>query len=274
MHQPAAHLRDPIRPDRSASEAALRARGLAAAVDVPELDRRVHACPGHRAQRRRHQVYPQLPVVPRRHCRPQRPHRVHRPSRRRPGDEYVERDGGPDGDPGELADGASISSNGGDDEEEVKSDDELGEEGLCGGDGGVGDGDPAGEERVEDALEREARADGGEGLDGHVGGHLEPGEVAQRRERDGQRRVQVRARDVARRQDDGRHRQPRARRVAERGDGVVVLLVHDRRSRREEDEDERAHELRAQLQCNQNGLELRFRMSSAFTNVMITIPLT
>jgi len=143
--------------------------------------------------------------------------------------------------------GACVGGDGGDDEEEVEGDDELGEEGLGGGDGDVGDGDAAGEERVEDALEREAGADGAQHLDGHVRGHLQPGEVAQRRERDGERRVQVRPGDVARRQDDDGHRQPRARRVPERADRAAVLLVHDRRRRREEDEDERAHELRAEL---------------------------
>lgn len=144
---------------------------------------------------------------------------------------------------------AGVGGDGGDDEEEVEGDDELGEERLGGGDGGVGHGDAAGEERVEDALEREGGADGCQRLDGHVRGHLQPGEVAQRREGDGERRVQVRPGDVPRRQDHGRHRQPRARRVPERADRAAVLLVHDRRRRREEDEDERAHELRAQLRA-------------------------
>jgi hypothetical protein len=66
----------------SAAEAALRARRLT--VLVPELHRRVHAGPRQRAQRRGQQVDPELPVVPRRHGRPQRPHRVHGPARRRP----------------------------------------------------------------------------------------------------------------------------------------------------------------------------------------------
>jgi hypothetical protein len=143
--------------------------------------------------------------------------------------------------------GAGVGCDGGDDEEEVERNDELGEEGLGGGDGDVGHGDAAGEEGVEDALERVAGADGAQDLDGHVGGHLQPGEVARRRERDGQRRVQVRAGNVAGRQDDDCHGKARARRVPERRDRAVVLLVHDRRGRREEDEDERAHELRAEL---------------------------
>lgn len=100
---------------------------------------------------------------------------------------------------------------------------------------------------MEDALEGEAGADGAEHLDGDVRRDLQPREVAERGEGDGERRVEVGAGDVPRRQDDGRHGEPRARRVPERRDRAAVLLVHDRRRRREEDEDERPHELRSKL---------------------------
>lgn len=48
------------------------------------LDESVSGCSGDGAERRRDEVDPHLPVLARRHRRPDRPRRVHRRPRRRP----------------------------------------------------------------------------------------------------------------------------------------------------------------------------------------------
>lgn len=134
-----------------------------------------------------------------------------------------------------------IGGDGGDDEKEIEGDDELDKESLGGADGG--DGDAAGEEGMVDALEGERGAYGGRHLRGDVRGDLHPREVAEHREGDGERRVEVGARDVACRENDDHDGEPRARCVADQRLRAIVLLVHDWRRRRAEDEDEGAHEL-------------------------------
>lgn len=139
-----------------------------------------------------------------------------------------------------------VGCDGCDDEHEVERDDELQHEGLPVGAGRHGD--PAMEEGMENNLQQEPRTDGPRHLRRDVRRHLNPGEMPERCEADGHRRVQVGAGDVACRQDDDHHRQPRAPRIADQRLHAVVLLVHYRRGRRKEDEDQGAHELRSQLQ--------------------------
>lgn len=89
------------------------------------------------------------------------------------------------------------------------------------------DGDAAGHVRVEDALESEGGADGGGDLGRHVGGDVDPREVAKRGEGDGEGWVEVGPRDVARGEDYDHHAQPRTRRVPYQAFCSIVLLVYD-----------------------------------------------
>lgn len=143
--------------------------------------------------------------------------------------------------------GTSVSGNCGDNKQEVEGDDELEGEGLAGFDAGRGESNTAGHEGMEDGLEGEGGTDGTRDLGGDVTGDVGPGEVAQRGEGKRQGRVQVRPRDVSRRQDDDHHRQPRACRIPDQGLSSHVLLVHYGPRRRREYQDERPYELRSYL---------------------------
>lgn len=98
---------------------------------------------------------------------------------------------------------------------------------------------------MEDALESERGADRSGDLGDDVRGDLDPGEVAQGCEGNGQGRVEVGAGDVAGRKDYDHDSEAGACRVPNQGLGVGVLLVHDRASRGGEYEDEGPDELRS-----------------------------
>lgn len=140
---------------------------------------------------------------------------------------------------------SSVGRNGGDNEHEVEGNDELEEEGLGGAD--RRNGDPAREEGVEDALEGEGGADGAGDLRDDVRRDVDPREVAESGECNGDRRVHVGAGNVAGGQDDDHHRQPRASGIADEAGRLAVLLVHNWCSSGKEDEDEGAHKLSCYL---------------------------
>lgn len=137
---------------------------------------------------------------------------------------------------------------GGDDEQEVESDEELKGEGLPNAD--RRDGDAAGHERVEDRLESERSAYGRRYLSGDVRGNLNPREMAKRGEGNREGWVEVSSGDVAGGQNHYHHRQPCACRIPDQGLRASVLLVDDRARRRSKDQDEGSHELCSELPWN------------------------
>ena len=83
-------------------------------------------------------------------------------------------------------------------------------------------------------------------LDDDVAGHATPGEVAARRERDADGRVEVRPRDGAHEQDDRHHHQARRSHCSGAADRTVGLSADDSAARADEHEEERAEQLREQ----------------------------
>lgn len=140
---------------------------------------------------------------------------------------------------------AGVGGNSSNDEQEIEGDDELQSESLGRRDRSTRDRDSAGHEGMEDPFQSKRRANGPRHLSCHVAGDLDPREVPERREGNRERRIEVGPGDVARRQYHSHHRQSCARRVPYQRLCSAVLLVHDRRCRRHEYQDERPYELRS-----------------------------
>lgn len=88
----------------------------------------------------------------------------------------------------------SISSNGSDNEQEIKGDKELKGKGLAGANGR--NGDAAGHEGVKNALKSERSAYGCRNLSCNISRHLRPGKVTERGECDGEGWIKMSSGDV------------------------------------------------------------------------------
>ena len=105
---------------------------------------------------------------------------------------------------------------------------------------------PVDRRHVHDGLEEPRRERGAAELDDDVARDPPPREVAPQRERDADRRVEVRARDLAHEQDDRHHHQPGRDDRRGAADRAGERLAHHAAAGRDEHEEERAEQLREQ----------------------------